>query len=320
MLWFFNSIHRNSVTESTHAEYIRMCNIIINNEYYDIGNIQLGSFSIENNYILKYIEAITPHYSMNYIENQITKMKMVIKYAEKHDHIVHGLIPDIKNPNKDRVGVQAKRMPFLPKDTVDKMYDVIDEKYHNGSKKYGFYYWIMLLIIHTGIRSEEARAIRLNDINFDKKELTIDEAIVRIQDADTGKYEFQSKITKNTDSERVIPLNNVALDMLHRLIDYSKPKKDTDLICISKNGKYIINDIICKSTDRILRDVNSQIDHCSPHMLRHTFGSLLYEQGVQLKTISDLLGHKNISTTANIYIGLSDKHKEDSVAKLEPNK
>ena len=46
---------------------------------------------------------------------------------------------------------------------------------------------------------------------------------------------------------------------------------------------------------------------------------MLYEQGVKLKTISKLLGHSSITTTANIYIGLTQKHLDDSVTVLEPS-
>ena len=58
------------------------------------------------------------------------------------------------------------------------------------------------------------------------------------------------------------------------------------------------------------------IKHCGLHAIRHTFGSLLLTQGVDLKTISALLGHKDIQTTANIYLDVSDQHSIDSVALL----
>lgn len=54
------------------------------------------------------------------------------------------------------------------------------------------------------------------------------------------------------------------------------------------------------------------------HALRHTFGSLLYEQGVDLKAISTLMGHADISTTANIYIGIKKNQLNDITKIIEP--
>lgn len=317
LLWYYNNVHKNSVEKSTHAEYIRVCNIIINSPYYKIGDIQLCSFSKENNYIREYIQAVTPYYSLNTLKGQISKIKVAVKYAEKTGRIEKGLLEDIKYPKEANVGSKAKKIPFLTKDIADKIYEHIYDKYYNGSPKYGYYYWVMLLIMHTGLRMEELRAVRLNDINFEEKTLRIDEAIVKIKRED-GQYEYITKVTKNPQSNRVVPLNSIAIEMLQNIINFNKPKKKSDLICYNKDG-YLKNTRLAVASDRILRDVESPIKHCNPHALRHTFGSMLYEQGVKLKTISKLLGHSSITTTANIYIGLTQKHLDDSVTVLEPS-
>ncbi len=49
------------------------------------------------------------------------------------------------------------------------------------------------------------------------------------------------------------------------------------------------------------------------HVLRHTFGSKLYEKDVDVKTISELMGHSNISITANVYVHLSPDSKINAV-------
>lgn len=318
LLWYHKNIHKSMVTESTYSEYIRICDIIINCEYFDIASIQLGAFSEKNNYIKQYIEAITPYYSLNYIKNQYIKMKLAIKYAEKHGQIEKGLLDDIKLPREANVGSKAKKIPFLTKDIADKLYEIIDDKYYNGNPRYGFNYWVAILIIHTGLRLQEVRALRLNDIDFERKLMTIDEAIVKIKDVETEIYTYTLKSTKNTFSERKIPLNAVAIDMLQRIIKFSKPKHDTDFICITRDGGYVKNDKISEASDRLLRDSKSPIKHCNPHALRHTFGSMLFEEDVDLKVISELMGHSSIVTTANVYIGLTAKKKDSAVQKLLP--
>ena len=51
----------------------------------------------------------------------------------------------------------------------------------------------------------------------------------------------------------------------------------------------------------------------SIHALRHTFGSLLYDQGVDLKTISLLLGHSSIKTTESIYVDVTKQKLQNAV-------
>ena len=51
----------------------------------------------------------------------------------------------------------------------------------------------------------------------------------------------------------------------------------------------------------------------TPHSLRHGYGSILLSQGVDIKTVSVLLGHKDISTTYNIYIHVLENDKKKAV-------
>ena len=315
--WYYNDVYKDSVEKTTLYTYLRTCDTIINNKYYDIGNIQLKSFSFENNFIREYIQAVTPHYSYNTLKNQIARIKCAVYYAEKNGKIAPGLVDGLKVPKEANVGVKAKTIPFLTKDIIDEMYKHLYDQYNNGHKyKYGYYYWVMMLIIHTGIRSQEARALRMNDVDFKNNTLRIDEAISKIRKKDKT-YEYISKVTKNPQSNRIIPLDSIAVEMLHNIIDYTKPKKDNSLICYTKYG-YINNNALSKATDRMLRSINASVTHCNPHALRHSFGSILFDQGVDLKTISKLMGHKNIITTANIYIGLTDEKLASSISYLEP--
>lgn len=320
LLWYFNTIHKPTVEPTTHAEYIRICNTIINNKYYKLKDIHLCSFGVDNNYFKEYIAAITPHYALNTIQGQVSKIKMAVRYAEKTGKIERGLLDDIKTPKKSSVGTKERKIPFLPKEIADELYNhIYDEYKHSKRKKYGYYYWVMLFIIHTGLRTEEVRALRLNDIDFKNKEVCVDEAMPKIQKED-GTYEYFLKGTKNEKSTRVVPLNKIAIEMITLIINYTKPQKSTDFIFFNrKTDTYLNNHRLCVATNRILNEINSPILHCNPHALRHTFGSILYEQGVGLKTISELLGHSNIKTTADIYISLTKKHLGNAVLALEPD-
>ena len=317
LLWYYNEIHRKKVEETTYASYMAVCKVIINNKYYNISDIQLGSFSIKNNYFTEFFEAITPHYSYNSIKNIRKVISSAIMYAEKHGDIEKGVYAECVFPNRNTVGIKERKINFLTKNIVDQMYEHIYDQYNTGNLKYGIYYWVILLIVHTGIRSEEARALTLKDVNFKDSTLTINKAYARL--VGDGSTQYVMKNTKTYSSNRIVPLNSVATEMLHNIINYVRPKKPTDYLLYNNYIK-LNNNALSTCTKRFLRNINSPIKQCSPHELRHTFGSILYEQGIGIKTISDLMGHSSISTTANIYVNLSKTHLQESVNVLQPEK
>ena len=61
---------------------------------------------------------------------------------------------------------------------------------------------------------------------------------------------------------------------------------------------------------------NCSVSECTVHALRHTFGSLLIKKGVDIKVVSEILGHKDVSVTYNIYIHIIDEQKVSAMAKL----
>ncbi|KYD12397.1 hypothetical protein B4119_2903 [Parageobacillus caldoxylosilyticus] len=54
-----------------------------------------------------------------------------------------------------------------------------------------------------------------------------------------------------------------------------------------------------------------------PHALRHTHAVMLLESGVDIKTVSDRLGHTKINMTADVYLHVSRKQEDEAVLKLE---
>ena len=62
---------------------------------------------------------------------------------------------------------------------------------------------------------------------------------------------------------------------------------------------------------------NVGLEREGPHSLRHTFASLLFAKGVDVKTVSTLLGHASIQITLNTYIHLMENVEYDAVAKLD---
>ena len=77
---------------------------------------------------------------------------------------------------------------------------------------------------------------------------------------------------------------------------------------ISTRNRVVISpDSLSKTFKKIL--LGAGIEPCGTHTLRHTFASILFERGIDVKVVSELLGHSDVSTTYNTYIHLIKKTK-----------
>lgn len=140
------------------------------------------------------------------------------------------------------------------------------------------------------------------------------ESTGRIKDKN-GKYVAVDKSTKTETSNRRVPLPARGLEMIKYFDSFNPDHEPDDLVCLTANKTKIGRRNINRTLDSMCRDAN--LPHMGIHSLRHSYGSILLERGVNIKTISNLLGHKNITTTYNIYIGVDEKTKEKAVTVLD---
>jgi integrase len=157
-------------------------------------------------------------------------------------------------------------------------------------------YPIFFTFLNTGMRKGELLNLEWSDIDFDRRKVK-----VRVKDGWTPKT-----------SEREIPINNQLLEVLKGL----KEKRDKGpLVFPDEQGG-----IITSNRLRIrLMSITKQCefpDVTKLHTLRHTFASHLVMKGVDLPTVSKLMGHTDIDTTM-IYSHLADSHVDKAVEKLE---
>lgn len=183
--------------------------------------------------------------------------------------------------------------------------------YKNG---YGF-----ILILYTGIRMGEALALKWGDIDFTNKRLIIDNNIVQVRNRgekneDEPNYKLlEQDTTKSIKGVRYIPLSKKAHNALIQL------KKDVcrseDYIFKPEDNKPLLPRNFRNTFDAICR--RAGIKETGLHTLRHTFASLLFKKGVDVKTVSELLGHADTRITYNTYIHLIEEQKTSAIDLLD---
>ena len=162
-----------------------------------------------------------------------------------------------------------------------------------------------------GLRRSEVLGLKWDSIDINNKRLTIKHTRTRAKEI------IEKDKTKTKSSMRSFPLPDDIINLFVKLRNEEKHNKKlfgkeyvkNDYIFKWENGKPYNPDYI---TSRFNKDLKKYgFKHIAFHGLRHSCGSLLNEQGFTLKDIQEWLGHSDIQTTANIYLHLDTKRKEN---------
>ena len=177
----------------------------------------------------------------------------------------------------------------------------------------------LLMNFYLGLRVGELSALTWQDIDYSRRVINISRTEVKyfmrnenMEREDTMTYHEENG-TKTLCSTRSVPICDECMYLLHRLKRHHEISGYTDTH-LAYDGSQTV---LVRSLDRTLRKLCKlcEIPVYNTHKIRKTCASYLHDSRVPIKTISDLLGHTNISTTARFYLRntLDDEHMVDMV-------
>jgi len=172
---------------------------------------------------------------------------------------------------------------------------------------------LLILDIYTGLRVGELAALKWSDVDFEHKMLNVSKNVVSTYNFGRNEGQKQRIVQDSTKSRnRVVPLNKTALSLLTEMYDSSADKSG---YILGGKAPVSVNSLI-NTYKRVCKRAGIE-NCCGIHTLRHTFASLLFLKGVDIKVISDILGHADTGFTYNTYIHLTGKQTELAVEKLD---
>lgn len=166
----------------------------------------------------------------------------------------------------------------------------------------------IILCLYTGLRIGELLALTWDDLDFIKGILSVSKSC-HYGKNESGKFERCTGSPKTLTSNRAIPIPKQVFMVLKKVKKRSKSKY------VVANGA---NPISVRSYQRsftlLLRKL--KIAHKGFHALRHTFATRAIECGMDVKALSEILGHKNASITLNRYVHSLIEYKQEMMNKV----
>jgi integrase/recombinase XerC len=153
---------------------------------------------------------------------------------------------------------------------------------------------IMELFYASGMRRAELAGTRLS--NVDLAERTI-------------------RVTGKGNKERTLLINHAAAEAIEAYLRV-RPRSSDPALFLGRGGKALTPQHVWRIFSNIFR-VSGIQKHASPHTLRHSFATHLVENGVDLETVRELLGHESLATTG-IYLQLAMGHKRRAYDEAHP--
>lgn len=254
-----------------------------------------------------------------------TVLNQVCSYGVKYQDFAINPMEQITKLTERDVRTKKKEIKALDYSEVMKLWNEMYRKNElgniingkAGTYVYGIGSCALLFCCFTGLRWGEVTRLQWQDIQNedDKYYFKVDKQFVRVKNRDKStdsKYVTITETPKSEKSNRYIPLNNKAIEILNLIKERFPNCTNSDhLIFSTSNNQYSSS-----TANRLLRVMcmRAGIPTVSPHALRHSFASiLLNEDEKNLYAVSDLLGHSSTDVTYRKYIDIFEKNKINTI-------
>lgn len=239
---------------------------------------KIDIFKIEYKNVLDYISYLKKNHKSTSINRSISSIRTYYNYLIKNNYTNSNPFKIINGMKKE------KKLPeYFKYNEYVELVNSIDINSNLGIRNK----CIFEVLLCTGCRCNELVNIKLDDINLNEKEI---------------------KVLGKGNKERIVYLGSYAIESIEKYLSIRNEilgKKDNNYLFINHLGDKLTTRGIRDIIDKILLKSSNNMK-ITPHTFRHSFATMLLNEGCDLKSVQELLGHVSLSTTS-IYTHVSNE-------------
>ncbi len=242
----------------------------------------------------------------------LREYRIVTKKSGLYNPCEAVVLPEVKRRDDDDI-------VFYTEEEITKIYHEATRVTKNGFPVY-YHGLAILLLLFTGMRVGEGVALEKTDLDYVNRIIDINKNVVVVENDPNGKTKYtmlEQDSGKTYNAKRPLPMSDFVYALLRALHAQNPTSK---YVISTKKGTRVNPRNLSRTLNCILKQVGmiEKDDWSGPlHALRHTFASMMFEAGVELKLVSDILGHANTKITENIYIHIMQKQRMKTVQNVD---
>lgn len=283
---FIEYLKNRQVSKNTLLSYERDINQLV--EYFK--NLDKKMFEATEEDLQKYIVYLTTMgKSSATISRNVASIKAFYRYLLKNKLVEENIASSISAPK-----VEKKELSILSVSEVEKLLEQPSSKDLKGQRDKA----MLELLYATGIRVTELVSLVITDVNVNAGHIKV----------------------KKKNKERVIPVSNTALKYLKEYIENVRPllikTEEEPSLFINANGQKMTRQGFWKILKQYKDEAKIEKE-LTPHTIRHSFAVHMLQNGAELKSVQELLGHTDVASTM-MYTHVADLKLRDEYLKAHP--
>ena len=309
---FINEIYGNQYSEQTILNYaydldlffkflLQMNPSLHNNEdnltLAALNQLTIDDFREFKSYIGTYIDSNGKEQRSEgtSINRRLSTLRSLYKFLQVHDMVEKNPMPGVPN-----VRIKEKDIIYLESDEITNMLLEVDSIENRMSKHQKAYqqkmklrdYTILITLVSTGLRVSELVSIDLDKIDFSKNAVYVH---------------------RKGNKEQYVYFTDDVKDALQSYIELDrKPQNDEEqALFLSNRGTRITIRSVERIVAKYTQNPEVTVKHITPHKLRSTFGTNLYQETNDIYLTSAALNHKSVATTASHYAAINEERRKE---------
>jgi len=287
---FIISLRQRGASLNTIRAYeldLKEFNNFLNKEFQKIPDFEKSARVIVRSYLTFLAEKTKPK-SPATIARKIYSLRSFFKFLVKESAISQNIFSYLTTPK-----IRKKLPVFLTEKEMENLLDLQKDTFSLGLRDQA----ILELLYSCGLRVSELVSLNIDDIDF---------------------FSGTVRTIGKGNIERIVPVGDTALKAIYKYLNFRKKfaQQNEKALFLNYAGKRITDRSIRKIIDRWVKQTAIK-KHVSPHVIRHSFATHMLNAGCDLRSVQEMLGHKNLSTT-QVYTHITTEHLKKVYEKAHP--